>query len=164
MKNKILSLVFSFVLVFGSAFFSGVQNVSAQFTASFPIGCTSALGYSIANGLPCNGTSVATMNVAGCATALGYSVTNGAPCSGSSVAIAFLAGCSSVYGYSTVGGMPCNGTSVASTVFVPTPSVPTPGLPATGASPILLNILLSTAGFLAVAGSLYVAKKRKAIN
>ena len=69
MKNKILFSLFSLALVFGVVGFTGTKTVHAQLAASFPVGCTSNLAYSVANGRPCNGTGVATMNVLGCSTA-----------------------------------------------------------------------------------------------
>ena len=74
MKNKILFTFLSLAIVFGVASFSGAQTAHAQVAPTFPVGCTSNLGYSVTNGTPCNGTGVATLNIPGCATALGYSV------------------------------------------------------------------------------------------
>ena len=160
MKNKILFAFLSLALVFGVVGFAGAQIAHAQVVPSFPIGCTSNLGYSVTNGTPCNGTAFATMNIAGCTTALGYSVTTGIPCDGSSVAIQYLAGCSSIYGFSSISGAACNGTSVVQST---TPPVTTPGLPVTGAgSSALVNMmLLLSSAIVAVVGSVYVAKKNK---
>ena len=170
MKNKLFSLVLSFVVIFGVVGFLGADNASAQ-TASFPQGCSSALGYSVTTGNPCNGKSTATMSVAGCATALGYSTVNGAACSGGDVAISYLAGCSSIYGYSVITGMPCNGTAVAyfqgSGTYIPPASnvggnVYTPGFPATGLGDNALNniLLLAASGLLASLGIVYLARPK----
>ena len=152
--------VFLLALVFG---FGSVQDVSAQAFPSFPTGCTSALGYSVTNGTPCNGTSFATMNIAGCSTALGYSITTGAPCSGISVAIPYLAGCTSIYSYSTISGVACNGTSVAS-VQSSTP-LPIPGLPTTGAGGNAFTnmMLLLSSGVVALMGSIYFIRKSRIV-
>src|SRR3989338_6068660 len=136
MTNKFFSIVLSFAFVLGSF---GLFNVASAQVATpvpfptFPAGCSSAIGYSITTGLPCNGTSAATLSISGCATVLGYSVTTGTPCSGISVAIPYLAGCTSIFGYSTITARPCNGTAVAEGVVTPPPGViVVPGLPTTG--------------------------------
>jgi len=160
MTNKFLSLFLLIAVVVGVGSV-GVQDINAQ-TASFPSGCSSALGYSITTGFPCNGTSTATIGpLLGCTTALGYSVTNGAPCSGGPTAIFWLAGCTSVQGYSTIDGKACNGTAVA---FVPPVVVidpGTPSLPVTGAGgnafPNLA--LLLVAGVSAVLGLRYLSRR-----
>lgn len=131
MTNKIFTLVFVFALMLGGVFATS-QVASAQ-TATFPAGCSSALGFSVTTSLPCNGTSTATMGfLPGCTTALGFSTVNGAPCSGGIYAINFLAGCSTIYGYSVITGSACNGTFVAT--MAPGPVVIVPGLPTTGGS------------------------------
>jgi hypothetical protein len=160
MKNKILFAFLSLVLVFGVAGFAGTQTAHAQTAPSFPVGCTSNLAYSVTNGLPCNGTGVATMNILGCSTALGYSILNGAPCDGSSVAIQYLYGCTSIYGFSVVSGAACNGTAV---VQLSSDVITTPGLPVTGAgTDALLNLtLLLSLAVVAVGSGLYLARKFK---
>ena len=159
MKNKILFAFLSLALVFGVVGFVGAQTVHAQVAPSFPIGCTSNLGYSVTNGTPCNGTSYATMNISGCTTALGYSITTAVPCDGNSVAIQYLAGCSSIYGFSTISGAACNGTNVVQY----TNPVTTPELPVTGAgSNALVNtVLLLASALVVVVGSVYLVKKNK---
>jgi hypothetical protein len=133
MTKKIFSLVLMFGLVLAVGF--SANQAEAQ-VATFPAGCSSALGYSVTTGLACNGTATATIGfLPGCSTALGYSTVNGVPCSGGPVAIFFLAGCTSIQGYSIITGAPCNGTSVATPVTpVPGPVVVIPGLPVTGGS------------------------------
>lgn len=159
MKNKILFTFLSLALVFGVVGFAGAQVAHAQVAPTFPVGCTSNLGYSVTNGYPCNGTSFATMNVSGCTTALGYSVTTGAPCDAASVAIPYLAGCTSIYGFSSISGAACNGTNVIQS----TTGVTTPGLPVTGAgSNALVNtILLLSSALVALVGVSYLVKKSK---
>ena len=167
MKTKIFSLVLSFVVLFGVIGFAGAERANAQ-TASFPAGCSSALGYSVTTGNPCNGRSTATMSVPGCTTALGYSTVNGAACSGGDVAISYLAGCSSIYGYSIITGMPCNGTSVAYVVGggVGIPgnvggSTGTPGFPTTGFGDNMTNIvLLAVSGLIASLGIVYLVRPK----
>lgn len=158
MNKKILFLTLFSFLAFTLVGFAGLSKAQAQ-TASFPAGCSSALGYSVTTSMPCNGTSVATaMFMPGCNSALGYSTTNGAPCSGGSVAISWLAGCTSTFGYSNISGLPCNGTFVASTnTTMPTN---TPGLPRTGEGGNLATnlILLLSSGLLASLGFVYVLK------
>lgn len=171
MKTKIFSLVLSFAVMFGVMGILGVGVASAQ-TASFPSGCSSALGYSITTGDPCNGTNTATISVPGCYTALGYSTINGAACSGGDVAISYLAGCSSIYGYSVITGMPCNGTNIASIPggggAVVTPggnvsgTVTTPGFPTTGLGGNAMNniILLAASGLVASLGIVFLARPK----
>lgn len=162
MKNKIVFSLLSFALVFGAIGFIGAQTAHAQVAPSFPVGCTSNLGYSVTNGTPCNGSSFATTSISGCATALGYSVTTGIPCDGNATAISYLAGCTSIYGFSNISGAACDGTTTGLTTVVTT--TPTPGLPVTGTgSNALLNIvLLLASATLVVVGSMYVFKKQKA--
>lgn len=159
MRTKLFIVVLA--LVFLGAL-GGADIASAQ--ATFRAGCDSALGYSITNGSPCNGTSTATMGpLPGCSTALGYSITSGAPCSGGSVAISYLGGCTSIYGYSTVTGRPCNGTTIA-TVLVPTYVPPSPGFPTTGqGGEALPNLLyLGSSLLIAALGIGFLARKRNA--
>jgi len=140
MTKKFFSLLLMAAVVILGVAFVGAETSSAQ-VATFPSGCSSALGYSITTGAPCNGTATATLGpLPGCTTALGFSVTNGAPCSGGPIAISFLAGCSSVFGYSVITGAPCNGTTVATvSPFVPPVVI---GLPTTGEGNALSNIML----------------------
>jgi hypothetical protein len=163
MKNKILFAFLSLALVFGAVGFTGTQIVHAQVAPSFPVGCTSNLGYSVTNGSPCNGTSIATQSIAGCTTALGYSVTTAVPCDGSSVAIQYLAGCSSIYGFSTISGNACNGTSTPTLQATTTTTTTTPGLPVTGAgSNVFVNIvLLLSSAIVAIVGSTYLIRRHK---
>jgi hypothetical protein len=170
MIRKIFTLGLLSFLALGAFGLVGVGSANAQ-TATFPSGCTSALGYSVTNGLPCNGTSSATASfLPGCSSALGYSITNGVPCSGGSVAIQYLAGCSSIQGYSIISGAACNGTNVAYTSGSTTPTggivitIPDPiviGLPVTGAAgdALLNSIVLAVTGMFVVLGGLYVAKR-----
>lgn len=169
MKNKIFLSVLSLAFILGFGFV-GVAHTNAQ-TATFPPGCSSALAFSVTTGLPCNGTSVATMvPPQGCSTVLGYSVTSGVPCSGSSVAIFHLAGCTSINGFSTITARPCNGTNVASGVTSPVFTfgdlvidIGTPGLPTTGGSGSASgNILFLLAAALAMTfGFVYLARNSK---
>ncbi len=169
MKNKILFVFLSLTLVFGAVGFVGTQTAHAQVAPSFPAGCTSNLGYSTANGMPCNGTGVATMNIAGCTTALGYSIANGIPCDGNAVAIQYLNGCTSLNGFSIISGAACNGTNVVqtqtqtqgTTTTVTTTS--TPGLPVTGAgiNALISMALLFSLAIVAVGSGLYLARKIK---
>jgi hypothetical protein len=149
----------------------GIRTVSASSTVTvtqgtttgFPAGCASALGYSVINGSPCNGTSSATTMVPGCSTALGYSVTTGIPCSGNSTVLQYLVGCSSIYGYSTVSGAPCNGTSIAS--ILGTGGGTTPGLPTTGGNNSkALNLLLLASGIISILGITYIIQKYQTIK
>ena len=160
MKNKILFAFLSLALVFGVVGFVGAQVAHAQAVPTFPIGCTSNLGYSVTNGTPCNGTSYATMNISGCSTALGYSITTGTPCDGASIAIPYLAGCTSIYGFSNISGAACNGTNL---VQSPGTVIVTPGLPVTGAgSNALVNtMLLLSSAIVAIVGGVYLVKKSK---
>src|SRR3989338_7099516 len=113
MTKKFFIFVLLLAFALGIAFI-GAGSTYAQ-TATFPSGCSSALGYSVTTGLPCNGTATATIGpLPGCTTALGYSVTNGTPCSGIGVALPYLAGCTSIFGFSAITSQPCNGTAVAS--------------------------------------------------
>ncbi len=128
--------------------------------AVYPDGCSSAIGYSITDGKPCNGTSTATSLISGCATVLGYSVTNGSACSGGSEALTYLAGCTSVYGYSTITSAACNGTQIATLYVNP---IITPGLPTTGVLGLsLMNaIILGLLGTLAIGGITYASRRTK---
>lgn len=73
-------------------------------SGNFPVGCTSAVGYSNITGLPCSGGS---SNLpAGCLPGYVYSATTGMPCSSGSN---FPVGCSSTLGYSTTTGVKCDG-------------------------------------------------------
>lgn len=163
MIKKLLFLLFLVVFISSGIGFIGIQNANAQVQPSFPIGCTSALGYSITNGSPCNGTSIATLNIPGCTTALGYSITTGIPCDGASVAIQYLAGCSSIYGYSTISAVPCNGTNIASS---PNSEPITPGLPTTGSGENAFSniLILISSGIIALGGSVYFFKKYNTAN
>ena len=159
MKNKILLTFFSLALVFGAISFTGVQTAHAQTAPSFPAGCTSNLAYSVKNGMPCNGTNVATMNILGCSNAIGYSIYSGAPCDGASVAIQYLYGCTSVYDYSVISGAACNGTTIAQL----SSNIVTPGLPVTGAgtNAIVDLMLLFSLGVVAVGSGVYLARNIK---
>ena len=101
------------------------------------------------------------MNVSGCTTALGYSVTTGSPCDAAAVAIPYLAGCTSIYGFSNISGAACNGTNVIQTNVGTV--VTTPGLPVTGAGGnAFANImLLLSSAIVAVVGGVYLVKKSK---
>lgn len=168
MRTKISFLVLALLALVSF----GAGTADAQ-TATFPAGCTSALGYSVTTGNPCNGTSTATIGpLPGCTTALGYSTVDGRPCSGGSVAINFLAGCNSIYGYSTISGLPCNGTG---TVSMPstggggggtyTPPINyTPGFPTTGyGGDLLINILfLGSSALIAALGLHFFARRDNA--
>jgi hypothetical protein len=159
MKTKAFLLILALVLL-GSA--AGAGSAEAQ-TASFPAGCTSAIGYSVTTGDACTGTNQAiTGFLPGCNSALGYSTTNGAPCSGGTVAIQWLAGCSSILGYSTVNGMPCNGTAVAtlSTTIPPySPGLPTTGL---GGNAFANILFLGSSALVAALGLMFVSRKSNA--
>lgn len=161
MIRKIFSIGMLCLLVLGSFGLAG--GVAEAQTATFPVGCSSALGYSVTTGLACNGTATATMPyLPGCSSAIGYSVTNGVPCSGGSVAIAWLAGCSSTVGYSIITGAPCNGTTVATLpVVIVTPPPVIIGLPTTGASgnAMLNSLVLVASGLFIVLGGIYVARR-----
>lgn len=166
MTKKFFTFVFLFAIVLSVAFV-GAGTTSAQ-VASFPAGCSSALGYSITTGLACNGTATATIGpLPGCSTALGFSITNGAPCSGGPIAISFLAGCSSIYGYSVITGAPCNGTTVAVTDpnLAPPVVVVAPGLPTTGGGGNALNYmaLLLISGSAAALGLTKLARRARSL-
>ncbi|MCC7436447.1 hypothetical protein IT402_01060 [Candidatus Nomurabacteria bacterium] len=158
-KKLIFLTIFSF-LVFGLFGLTNLKVAEAQ-TASFPAGCSSALGYSVTTGSPCNGTSVATpMFMPGCDSALGYSTVNGAPCSGGPVAISWLAGCTSILGYSDITGLPCNGTFVATT-STPGNTPTTPGLPTTGfgGNALINAMILIFSASIASLGFVYIKRQ-----
>lgn len=167
MKTRIFPFILSLAIIIAGVGLLGVQNAEAQ-TSSFPAGCSSALGYSVTTGDPCNGTSTATIGpLPGCTTALGYSVTNGVPCSGGSMAIFFLDGCFSIYGYSTKTGMPCNGTTVASfptAVVIGGGSTTIPGLPTTGDGGSAFNdaLFLLVSGFAGILGLRSIIRQSRA--
>lgn len=156
--KKFVSYLVVFVFVLSV---SGFIASSTEAAVTFPNGCASAIGYSVINGSPCNGTSIATLPIAGCASPLGYSVINGAICSGASEAITFLGGCSSLYGYSTATGAPCNGTAIASTYYDTT----SPGLPTTGAIALSLGnmLLLLSSGLLTIGAVIYALRRTKTV-
>jgi hypothetical protein len=153
--KKIFSLLLTFAFVIAVNAFTAPQ---ADAAVIFPAGCTSAIGYSVTTGLPCNGTASASMMIAGCPTVLGYSVTTGVPCSGSTEAIFYLAGCTSIYGVSAISGQACNGTNIVTVLdpVIPAPSVTpvipvfpaVPGLPTTGSGGMAS---LYTLGFVSAA-------------
>ena len=153
MKKIVLALfVFASVVTI-----STVSTSKAEAAPVFPAGCSSAIGYSVTNGTPCNGTlSSPILSIQGCASPLGYSTVNGIACSGVSEAISYLGGCSSVYGYSTATGSPCNGTAVASMYYYPIPDT-TPGLPTTGTGGLTLanTLLLLALGLVSVGSIVY---------
>ncbi|HLP86766.1 MAG TPA: hypothetical protein VK153_02725 [Candidatus Paceibacterota bacterium] len=165
MTKKIFSLFTFAMLIIGFIGIGGINKAHAA-DSDFPQGCSSALGYSVTTGSPCNGTNSATVGfLPGCTTALGYSTLDGRACSGSSVALQYLAGCTSTFGYSTRTGAACNGTSVA-TILPVTPTPTTPGLPLTGAggnAPLNLFTLI-VSGILVVSGFVYLAYKPKAVK
>ncbi len=168
MTNKLSLIALMFVFSFASFGLASIANAQSVPTPNpfptYPTGCSSALGYSVTNGLPCNGTSVATVSpMPGCTTALGFSVTNGVPCSGGSVAIPYLAGCSSIFGFSTITAAPCNGTSIAEGTVVPPPIVVTPGLPVSGAGGNAANniALLLSSGLVSILGVAYFVRRAK---
>lgn len=136
MTKKLFSiLLFIFIL------FVATKSVQAQ--EVYPNGCSSAIGYSITTGMPCNGTTnnAITEFIDGCTTALGYSTTTGAVCSGGTEALPYLAGCTAITGHSSITGAPCNGTNIAYPVIQPNPIYP--GLPLTGAGGnVYRNILV----------------------
>lgn len=157
MSKKILALVFMFALMLGGVF--ATSDIASAQTATFPVGCSSALGYSVTTGLACNGTATATIGfLPGCTTALGFSTVNGVPCSGGPVAINFLAGCSSIFGYSVITGAPCNGTTFAA---IDPGVVVVPGLPTTGGSGSATSsmLFLLATGALATAGLTRLARR-----
>ncbi len=156
MIKKIISFVFVFAFI---VTISGYITYKVQAAEVFPTGCSSAIGYSIVDGRPCNGTSSATSLIAGCVNPLGYSITNGTACSGTTEAMVYLGGCTSVYGYSTATSAPCNGTQSA-TLYV-SPFV-TPGLPTTGVLGLsVMNMVLAMLGFLAIGGITYASLRTK---
>ncbi len=158
--KKIILFLFAFIFVFTASAFLATKVHAA---VTFPNGCSSAIGYSITSGLPCNGTSSATMAIIGCASPIGYSITSGIPCSGASEAIPYLAGCTSTYGYSTMTSAPCNGTNVATTIYA-NPNT-TPGFPTTGTGGPTLAIallLLLTVGLIIISGMAYAARQKNA--
>ena len=171
MIKKILGSFFLLALILSGVGLAA-QDASAQTPVpnpfpTFPAGCSSAIGYSVTTGLPCNGTSAAATLQPGCPTVLGYSTVNGTPCSGISVALPYLAGCSSIYSFSTITGAPCNGTAFVSMFPPTTPPVviiTDPGLPTTGAGGnALSNILaLLSSGVVMVIGSAFLARKYRA--
>lgn len=149
------------VFVFVLATSTFIVN-KAEAAVDFPEGCSSALGYSITTGHPCNGRTSATMSIPGCTTALGYSITTGTPCSGDTEAISYLGGCDSIYNYSIDTGAPCNGTAVATIYQNTSPGVP--GLPTTGTGGTnFINIfLLLSLGLLTVGGAMYTLSPSRA--
>lgn len=161
MKKKTISLIISLALVLFGIGIIGSGRAEAQ-SASFPAGCSSAMGYSITTGTPCNGTNIATQSIPGCPTPIGYSTTSGVPCSGTSFPIFYLAGCTTGFGYSTVDGRPCNGTAAATFAPTTTPTIPaTPGLPTTGEggnAPINM-LVLGISGIISIAGLTYLIRK-----
>ena len=164
MTNKFLAIAFLFAIVLGVAFV-GAGTTSAQ-VATFPPGCSSALGFSITTGAPCNGTATATLGpLPGCSTALGFSVTTGSPCSGGPIAISFLAGCTSTFGYSTITGAPCNGTTVATAAPVVVVDTGVPFLPTTGGGGNALNYmaLLLVSGSAAALGLTRLARRARSL-
>jgi hypothetical protein len=156
--KKIVSYLVVFVFVLAVSGFIASRTEAA---VSFPYGCSSAIGYSVMTGSPCNGTSVATLPIPGCASPIGYSVMNGAICSGASEAISFLGGCTSVYGYSTATGAPCNGTAVASVYYDTT----SPGLPTTGANALSFGnmLLLLSLGLVTIGAAIYTLRRAKTV-
>jgi len=78
-------------------------NALDMVSGNFPVGCTSAVGYSTITGLPCLG---GFSNLpAGCLPGYVYSATTGMPCSGS---LNLPAGCTSTLGYSPTTGVKCD--------------------------------------------------------
>lgn len=152
--KKYLSFIFVFTFIVTISSFV----VSKTEAATFPFGCSSAIGYSVMTGQPCNGTQTATNMIPGCANPLGYSLTSGIPCSGTSEALTYLGGCTSIYGYSIFTGDPCNGTAVA--VSEPG-TIPTPGLPTTGSGGLSLinTLLLLCSGTLIIGSTIYATRK-----
>src|SRR3989344_3397131 len=160
MTNKLFSLVFLGVLVFGVFELSEPVNVEAQ-VASTPPGCNFVIGHSVVSVLACNGCFGAqTALFPGCTSVVGVSTMTGLPCSGGTTALSFLPGCTSIYGVSSINGLPCNGLAVA-TPFPPG----VPGLPITGStSNTLENLgLLATSGILALLSIGILARRRKAV-
>lgn len=159
--KKFVSYLFVFVFVLATSSFIASKIEAA---VSFPVGCSSALGYSIITGHPCNGGTTATLSIAGCPTALGYSTITGIACSGASEAIFYLGGCSSIYNYSIDTGAPCNGTATA-TIFPSYPNTTTPGLPTTGAGMASLGsmFLLISSGLLSIGAIAYTLRRTKTV-
>src|SRR3989344_4253063 len=160
MTNKLFSLVFLGVLVFGVFALSEPVNVEAQ-VASSPPGCNSVIGYSSTTGLPCNGGIAAqTALFPGCTSVVGVSTMTGLPCSGGTTPLSFLPGCTSIYGVSSINGLPCKGLAVA-TPFPPG----VPGLPITGSTGNTLENLglLTASGILALLSIGILARRRKAV-
>lgn len=157
MIKKTVSFMFLFMFTIA---ISGYLAPKAQALEVFPSGCSSAIGYSVNDGSPCNGTSTATSLIAGCVNPLGYSITNGSACSGTTEVLTFLGGCTSVYSYSTATGAPCNGTQSATLYAYP---IITPGLPTTGVLGLSLmnSIILGLLGIIAIGGITYASSKTK---
>ena len=151
-------VLFIFVLTFIVTISSFV--VSKTEAATFPTGCSSAIGYSIMTGQPCNGTQTATNMIPGCVNPLGYSITSGIPCSGISEVLTYLGGCTTIYGYSIQTGAPCNG--MATAVSEPG-TIPTPGLPTTGSGGLSLinTLLLLCSGALIIGSTIHATRKVK---
>lgn len=78
--------------------------------ATFPIGCTSAAGFSSTTGLSC---SLVTTYPAGCTSAVGYSSTTGLSCA---TVTTYPAGCTSAVGYSITTGLACSVTTTTTVV------------------------------------------------
>ena len=72
--------------------------------ASYPAGCTSAVGFSPTTGLSC---SAAVSYPAGCTSAVGFSPTTGLSCAGT--VVSYPAGCTSAVGFSSTTGLSCSG-------------------------------------------------------
>jgi hypothetical protein len=159
----IIKKIFSFLFIF--AFIVSLSSYIAPKAqaASFPSGCSSAIGYSITNGTPCNGTSNATSLIVGCTNVLGFSTITGVPCSGTSQSISSIEGCTSEFGYSITSGNTCNGTSFATFDITPVVYPVTPGLPTTGVASITpMGIaLLSLLGLLSISGIVYATRRTK---
>ena len=66
--KKIVSFLFMLAFVVG---ISGYTASKTEAAVNFPIGCSSAIGYSVINGSACNGTAYATQPILGCTTVLG---------------------------------------------------------------------------------------------
>ena len=78
-------------------------KANATIGTTFPVGCTSAVGFSSTTGLSC---SVVTTLPAGCTSAVGFSTTTGLSCA--AVVTALPAGCTSTVGYSPTTGASCS--------------------------------------------------------
>ena len=156
--------MYVFVSIFVLAASSFIVSKIEAATSSFPVGCSSALGYSVMTGQTCNGQTSATMSINGCATALGYSITTGAPCSGSTEVLSYLGGCESIYNYSIYTGAPCNGTGTVS-LFTYYPDTTTPGLPATGVGSMSFKniLLLISSGLLILGTIIYTLRNEKTV-